>query len=472
MLDHFLDPQTQTDAWIDIWILTTDEYPNWWQQQPPHAQRWIEQHGFKGEAGQFIEIPGEQGEIAAVAFGLSETFDRWNLAGLRGHLAQGFYRIQLLPTIENWSAQQWQLSLLGWALAGYEFQHYKPKKNPKTVARLQWPGCLNYPGDWMDLEPLIDAIKLLRDLINLSAEDLGPAELADIIRREGERHEADVTEIIGDDLLKAGYQGIHAVGRASSREPRLVQLIWGNPEHPKLVLVGKGVCFDSGGLNLKPGQGLRWMKKDMGGAAHALALAILIMRYKVPVFLQLLIPAVENVIGGRAYKPGDILTMYNGTTVEIVDTDAEGRLILSEALATGAESEPQLMIDFATLTGAARVALGPDVPAFFTEYGHLADCLQQSAQENQDALWRLPLYAPYKHYLESRFADLVNAGSAGYAGAITAALFLQHFVPKHIAWLHIDVMAWNEQALPGRPFGGEAMSLLATFHALRAFLDV
>jgi leucyl aminopeptidase len=304
----------------------------------------------------------------------------------------------------------------------------------------------------------------VRDLVNTPAQDMGPAEVCGAVREVAERFGAKCREWSGDGLLEAGFPTVHAVGRASPRASRVIELTWGNPKHPLLALVGKGVCFDTGGLNLKTGDGMRWMKKDMGGAAHALSLAHLVMASGLPVRLLLVIPTVDNAVAGDAMRPGDIIRTRAGVTVEVDNTDAEGRLILCDALALAVESKPDLLIDFATLTGAARVALGPDLPALFANRDDIADALLDAARTQHDPVWRLPLWQPYRAMLVSAFADTCNTGASRHAGAITAALYLQHFVPATVPWLHVDVYAWNDADRPGRPRGGDAQSLRA-FHA-------
>jgi leucyl aminopeptidase len=304
-------------------------------------------------------------------------------------------------------------------------------------------------------------------MVNTPTEDMGPAELAAEVRALADRHGANYQEWIGDNLLVANFPTIHAVGRASHRAPRLVELTHGPADAPHLVLIGKGVCFDSGGLDIKPADGMRWMKKDMGGAAHAIALAGLVLEAKLPVRLTLLVPAVENSIAANAYRPGEVIRTRSGLTVEVDNTDAEGRLVLCDALAYAAEQKPDLILDFATLTGAARVALGPDVPALFANRDDIADALLAAARDARDPLWRLPLWRPYLAMLDSTVADLANAGASRHAGAITAALYLERFVPETQAWCHLDVYAWNDGEKPGRPRGGEAQGLRAHFHYLR-----
>jgi leucyl aminopeptidase len=315
----------------------------------------------------------------------------------------------------------------------------------------------------MNIDPALDmaeSIYLVRDLINLPANDLGPTALAKACRTVADECQASYSEIIGDELLQQNYPLVHAVGRACDDAPRLAEFSWGNKSHPKVTIVGKGVCFDTGGLNLKGGKSMGMMKKDMGGAAAAIGLARLIMRHNLPVRLRVLIPAVQNSVSANAFRPQDVLTARNGVTVEIGNTDAEGRLIMADALADADDEKPDLLIDMATLTGASRVALGPDIPSFFTEDDKLANALSRHAKEQNDPLWRLPMWEDYNRYISSEIADIDNSGSGGgYAGAITAALFLKNFVKHTKRWVHIDMMAWNTSSRPGRPQGGEAQGL-------------
>jgi leucyl aminopeptidase len=317
------------------------------------------------------------------------------------------------------------------------------------------------------MQPIVDATFKVRDLVNTPTEDMGPEALANEVRDLANRHGATYREWVGDELLASNFPTIHAVGRASHRAPRLVELTHGASDAPHLVLVGKGVCFDTGGLDIKPADGMRWMKKDMGGAAHAIALASLVLAAKLPVRLTLLVPAVENAIAGNAYRPGEVITTRAGISVEVDNTDAEGRLVLCDALAYAAEHKPDLILDFATLTGAARVALGPDLPGLFSNRDDVAAALLDAAQATRDPLWRLPLWRPYLAMLDSHVADLANAGASRHAGAITAALYLERFVPEAQAWAHLDVYSWNDADKPGRPRGGEAQGLRAYFEFLR-----
>jgi leucyl aminopeptidase len=370
-------------------------------------------------------------------------------------LPEGTYRLDAVPGGADPSRVA-----LGWALGTYAFTQYREKK-PGT-ARLVWPEG----ADRGLVDRLATAIFLARDLITTPASDMGPEELAaaavEVAQAAGAKHRV----IAGDALLKENYPTIHAVGRASDRAPRLVDISWGDLAAPKVTLVGKGVCFDTGGLDLKPSDGMRWMKKDMGGAAHAIALAGLVMETKLPVRLTLLVPAVENAVAGDAMRPGDVVVTRGGHSVEIDNTDAEGRLVLCDALAYAAEQKPELIIDFATLTGAARVALGPDLPALFANDDALAEAALSCGNTVADPLWRLPLWRPYRKLLESYVADFANAGASRHAGAITAALFMERFIPEGMPWLHLDTYSWNDGDRPGRPRGGEAMGLRAMFALL------
>lgn len=350
-------------------------------------------------------------------------------------------------------------ALLAWSLSQYRFDKYK--KNSGVIRRLCLPAC--------DKEAVLnwaESIFLVRDLINTPAQDMDPAVLAEETRVLGALFQAEVRVCDNEQLLQEGYRAIHAVGRAASVSPRLIQLEWGEAHHPLVVLLGKGVCFDSGGLDLKSSSNMRLMKKDMGGAAQVLGLARWIMATRLPIRLVVLIPAVENSVSAGAYRPGDVLTMRNGLTVEIENTDAEGRLVLADAFTKACEMNPSIMLDFSTLTGAARVAVGTEISAMFSNHQQLANDLLASSQEVNDPLWQLPLFEHYASMLDSSIADLLNASSSSYAGAITAALFLERFVKPDIPWVHFDMMAWNVSNKPGKPEGGEAMAIRAVGHYL------
>jgi leucyl aminopeptidase len=421
------------------------------------AQRWCAAHGFAGEAGRFVALPGADGAVQAILAGCERHDAVFGLASLPVRLPEGRYALDARGL-----ALDAGNVALGWALGAYQFSRYrKPARAPAQLV-----------VDAATAEraaPMAEAVAQVRDLVNTPTEHMGPTELAGAVRTLAERHGAAYREWAGDELLAANFPAIHAVGRASHRAPRLAQLTHGasDADAPHLVLIGKGVCFDTGGLDIKTGDGMRWMKKDMGGAAHAIALAGLVLDAGLPVRLTLLVPAVENAIAGNAYRPGEVIVTRAGLSVEVDNTDAEGRLVLCDALALASEQKPDLILDFATLTGAARVALGPELPALFANRDEVANALLEAAQATHDPLWRLPLWRPYLAMLESQLADLANAGASRHAGSITAALFLERFVPERQAWAHLDVYAWNDSDKPGHPRGGEAQGLRAYFAFLR-----
>lgn len=407
--------------------------------------------GFKAEPGSRLPLAdrvlmGIQGDGSASA---TEAL-LWALGDLPDALPPGRYRLATPVSAADATALA-----LGWALGAYAFTRYKPRK--RAAAQLIWPdGC-----DRDAVTACAEAIWFARDLINTPAGDLGPLELAEAARTLGQHHGASVSVIAGDALLDAGYPAIHAVGRASAEPPCLIDLHWGDPSDPRITLVGKGVCFDSGGLDIKPSSGMLLMKKDMGGAAAVLAVAHMVMSAKVKLHFRVLVPAVENMIAGNAFRPLDVLPTRKGVTVEVGNTDAEGRLILCDALAEADRGDPVLLIDCATLTGAARVALGPEMPALFTRHDDLADALARHARTVADPLWRLPLWDGYRRQLDSKVADLHSTGESSFNGAISAALFLAEFVRPETRWVHLDMMAWNTRSRPGRPEGGEAQAVRA-----------
>ncbi|HEY8682909.1 MAG TPA: leucyl aminopeptidase family protein, partial [Rhodanobacter sp.] len=418
-------------------------------------RRWLTDCGFEAAPGSFALLADAGGKLVRVLVGVDAADVLGALAGLSCVLPLATYHLAAESVLGD--PRQ---AALGWALGAYQFTRYRqPKRAPATLAVAA--------ADLHVLAPLVQATTLVRDLVNTPTEDMGPPQLAAAIKRIGKTHKAKVREWVGDELLKGNFPTIHAVGRASHRAPRLIELNWGKASHPKLVVVGKGVCFDTGGLDLKTSDGMRWMKKDMGGAAHAIALAGLIMQANLPVRLTLLIPAVENAIAGNAMRPGEVISTRAGFTVEVDNTDAEGRLVLCDALSYGAEQQPDLIVDFATLTGAARVALGPDLPALFANHDALAQAALAAGRVVDDPLWQLPLWRPYRRMLDSYLADFANSGGSRHAGAITAALYLERFVPAEMAWLHLDTYAWNDADRPGRPRGGEAMGLRAMFALLQ-----
>lgn len=413
--------------------------------------------GFTAGVGEMCLLPSGDGSVSGALVGLGSGLDPWALSDLPLSLPAGVWSLDGVRDPDD--AVQ---SCLAWALGAYRFDRYR-RQEERVPARMVWPAGVDHAavGRW------VGAIEWVRDLVNTPAEDMGPSELEDAARGLAQRYGASLEVIVGEALSGRNYPAIYMVGRASPRAPRLIDIRWGDPSAPRLTLVGKGVCFDTGGLDLKPSSGMRLMKKDMGGAAHALALASLVMDARLPVRLRVLVPAVDNAVAGNAMRPGDILRTRKGLTVEISNTDAEGRLILADALAEGDSEKPDLMIDFATLTGAARVALGPELPALFSNQDTLAADLVAAGQREQDPLWHMPLWDGYRAMVESRIADLDNAPEGGMAGAITAALFLQAFVSNSTPWAHIDLFSWNQKARPGRPVGGEAMTLKAIFSVLQ-----
>ncbi|MBW7835729.1 MAG: leucyl aminopeptidase family protein [Sphingomonadales bacterium] len=455
-------PPAGDDDIIPIAVLSAVEVDGWLASQPDITRHWVERHRFQAARDEVLSVPAHNGHIAIILAGLGgddiAAVGPWFFAKIAATVPGGRYRLDApLP------ASSADLAVLGWCLQQYRFDRYKTDK-PSEPRLLECPVGI----DLAALQTLVEAIFLIRDLVNTPAADMGPAELAAAARGLAERHDAAMTEIIGDDLLSHRLNAIHTVGRGSARPPRLVEFEWGDPAAPRLTVIGKGVCFDSGGLDIKPSGGMRDMKKDMGGAAHALALAHLVMSEKLPVRLRVLIPAVENSVSGNAYRPGDVIATRKGLRVEIENTDAEGRLVLADALALADEDAPDLIIDFATLTGAARVALGPDIPPFFTDDEEIAAALGAAAQATCDPVWRLPLWTPYLDDLKSPIADIANSSTTGFAGAITAALFLRKFLAEQRRWMHLDIFAWNKKSRPGRPPGGEAMALRAVFAMLKA----
>jgi leucyl aminopeptidase len=438
---------------VPLVALTKDRYALWLEACAPAQREWLTATGFKPEAGNFTFLPGRDGGVGEAVIIVGKPEEPWGWGGWPAALPAMIYRLTPEP-------QDPDMVALGWALGSYRFARYK--KADKPLARLVWPQGADRAG----VESAARAVGLVRDLVNTPAADMGPAELEAAARALATDYGAAIETTVGH-ALTAGFPAVHAVGQASPRAPRLIDMTWGDPANPKVTLVGKGVCFDSGGLDIKPSGGMLNMKKDMGGAAHVLGLARMVMAAELPVRLRVLIPAVENVIDGSAFKPMDILKTRKGLTVEVGNTDAEGRLILCDALALASEETPEILLDFATLTGAARVALGPDLPALFSNDDRLAADLAAAGERTHDPMWRLPLWKPYAKGLEGKISDLSSTGGSSFAGAIYAALFLERFVAKGIAWAHLDVYAWNQSRRPGRPEGGEAMALRAAYEMLR-----
>jgi leucyl aminopeptidase len=424
---------------------------------PGEARRFAQANGFVAKPGACLTLPSADGQIAQVVFGLDDETgkfrDPFRPGLLPGLLPPGLYRFANAP-------HDMRLATLAFALGSYRFSRYR--KNDAPGVRLVSPDGI----DIADIMRMADAAGLARDLINTPSNDMGPEELALAARELAERFGASFGCIVGDDLKRQNFPLIHAVGMASSRAPRLIDLSWGDPDHPRVTLVGKGVCFDTGGLDLKPSAGMLIMKKDMGGAANVLALAQMVMDSGLKVRLRVLIPAVENAVAGNAFRPLDIFPSRKGLTVEIGNTDAEGRLVLADALALACEERPDLLIDLGTLTGAARVALGPDLPPFYTNDETLALDVARFAQQENDPLWRLPLWPAYDSWLDSKVANVNNAPSGTFAGSITCALFLQRFVEDATRWLHVDIYGWTPSAKPARPEGGECQAARAIYKLL------
>ena len=438
-------------------LLVTDakRLPKLLASLTPAERRLAEAMGFDGTQDNFCVLPDAKGNVARVLAGVRDASDPWALASLPQKLPQGRYALGKGPvTVAPEDAA------FAWDLGSYQFTRYKRGK--RKPADFQVDG-----GERVrrSLE-LAHSVRLVRDMVNTPAEDMGPEDLSDIAREQADRFGGEFQEIVGDELVAENFPAIHAVGRAAARAPRLLEINWGDPKNPRVAVVGKGVCFDSGGLDIKTAEGMRLMKKDMGGAAHAIALARLIMQRELPVRLQMLVPAVENAISGNAFRPGDVLRTRKGLSVEIGNTDAEGRLVLCDALAYAVEGKPKTIVDFATLTGAARVALGPELPALFVNDEKLAARILGAAEETRDPLWRLPLWRNYRRLFDSDVADMNNSGRAGFAGSIVGALFLDRFVPEDLPWAHLDVYAWNDVTRAGRPMGGEAQGLRAMLSAL------
>jgi len=429
----------------------------WLRELPIETRRWVQGNGFKGRPGDLALIPGVESPRAVfVIAGDGTSTDFWRLASLPLRLPEGVWNVS-----ESDAGIETRLAL-AWGVGAYQFTRYR--KADRAPAQLVWPRR----ADRAAVQRAVDAAALARDLINTPAQDMGPFALAAAAVKMARDHKMRARVVVGEALLAGGYRLVHAVGRAAADAPRLIDLSWGDRKQPLVAIVGKGVCFDTGGLDIKSADGMKLMKKDMGGAAHALALAQMIVQAKLPVRLRVLVPAVENSIAGNALRPMDVITSKKGLTVEIGNTDAEGRLILADALDEACRDKPALLIDMATLTGAARVALGPDLPALFVNDDALAADLMQASAREADPMWRMPLWQPYRGRLKSAVADLNNVADGPMAGAVNAALFLQEFVAPGVPWIHLDLFGWNPWAAPGRPAGAQAQCLRALFALIEA----
>jgi leucyl aminopeptidase len=450
-----------SNASLPLWLLYEDEIDSWRAAQPPFARQWLIEHNFKAEKHRVLLLPDSAGAASAAVGGLGKRqggLSLWHAAGLVERLPARRFRLA-----QEFSAVEATQLSLGFAYGAYRFERYRAAKN--DAASLDAPSN----ADTNFVLHASESLRMARDWVNTPAGDFGPGQLAAAARQLAERHQAEYQEWVGEDLLTANFPAIHAVGRASASAPRLLELRWlprGGEAYPCVTLVGKGVCFDSGGLDIKSSGGMALMKKDMGGAAIALALAHLLMSMGIRARLRVLVPAVENAISGNAYRPGDVLATRKGLSVEIGNTDAEGRLVLCDALAFADVDRPDLIIDFATLTGAARVALGPELPALFGSDERVVQELAQIAAAEHDPLWPMPLWSGYEDELASKIADLNNVASSPFAGAIFGALFLKRFVTESPRWLHIDLYAWNSKDRPGRSVGAEAQALRGTYRYL------
>ncbi|MEA3015525.1 MAG: leucyl aminopeptidase [Sphingomonadales bacterium] len=455
-LSDLLQPDKGQHA-IQLQLVDKKGFDGWVKGQPTQVRQAVAAQGFRGEGFQVAFLPGQRDSWSAL-LGVADVakLGPWCLAKAAEALPEGTYRVE---------GPGPGPAMLGWLLGQYRFDRYRKEKAPKGPRIL----LTEAPAAIEENVALAEATFLVRDLVNTPTEDLGPKQLEEASATLARELKAEIKVTAGAEL-DSGYPMVAAVGRAAApdRAPRLIEIFWGDRRHPKLAIVGKGVCFDSGGLDIKSADGMRLMKKDMGGAAHALALARLVIARKLPVRLHVLVPAVENAISAAAFRPGDVLRSRKGLSVEIGNTDAEGRLILGDALARAAEEEPGLILDFATLTGAARVALGPDLPALFTNDDALAGAMLEGGTAVSDPLWRMPLWKHYEDMLSSDVADIGNMGEGGMAGAVTAALFLQKFVPEDTPWAHLDTFAWRSSARPGRPKGGDALGLRAAWEMLKA----
>jgi leucyl aminopeptidase len=449
-------------ASLPLWLLADSELPKWLNEQPADVAAWLRANAFQAERHRVLALPGAGGTIAGAVVGLGQLgsladLKLWHAAGLADRLPP--YTYHLASSLPPAAATQFAM---GWLVGAYRFNRYKAAPTAGRATLVAPPGA-----DMAFAQAAAAATSFARDLINTPANDLGPAELAQAAADLAKRFDAAISVIAGDELKLRNYPLIHAVGAGSPRQPRLIDLRWGK-SGPRVTLVGKGVCFDSGGLDIKPSSGMLLMKKDMGGAACVLALAQLLMQMNAPIQLRVLIPAVENSVDGHSYRPGDVISSRKGITVEIGNTDAEGRLVLADALADADAEKPDLLIDLATLTGAARVALGPELPAAYSSDPALLNAFRDIGDEEADPIWPMPLWAGYDDEFSSKVADIGNVWAAPFAGSPIAALFLKRFVTATPRWLHVDLFAWNPKERPGRPVGAEAQCVRSLYRLIRA----
>ena len=444
-----------SDKLIPIIPLNIASLKIWINEKATHSvQEYIAGLNFTAKSQTYINLFNSNGKIDKILIGVDGELSIWALSRLYQELPEAAYILQ-----DDYEILDHQLAYTGFALGAYQFDKYKIMKKRNVILYL--------PEKYSQVAKTVESVYLVRDLINTPAEDMAPQHLSIQVQQLAKQYSADFSEIIGDELLKQNYPTIHAVGRASINLPRLLDLRWGDKVHPKLTLVGKGVCFDTGGLDIKPPAGMLIMHKDMGGSAHVIGLAKLIMANKLPVRLRLLIPAVENSVSENAYRPSDVIKTRSGKTVQVLNTDAEGRLVLCDALTEADSENPDMIIDMATLTGASRVALGAEVPSYFINNQNHVEKLSESSATTEDPIWQMPLYQPYKKYLENNIADMGNVAIGyPYGGAIIAALFLESFIEPDTDWMHVDLGAWNFNDRPGRPKEGECMGLRAIYQFL------
>lgn len=455
---------TISNTGTPLTVIEKKAYSQWLVTQSKFIQHWLQQTNYTGIGLALLPnfCAGEEGSLSQAVFVVTDASHYFSCGDLINKLPSGQYVLQAAP-------EHHQAICFAWLVGAYDFSDYKTQANEAQANKKGLPSLA--VNDQALVDSAINyalATALVRDLVNTPAADMMPINLGNAAQALADAFGGKVSQIIGDDLIKHNYPTIHAVGRASVNQPRLIDLTWGDKSHPQVTLVGKGVCFDSGGLDLKPSAGMRNMKKDMGGSAHVLGLARLIMSHNLPISLRVLIPAVENAVSNNAMRPGDVITTRKGLTVEIDNTDAEGRLVLCDALAEADKDKPELIIDFATLTGAMRVALGTELPGFFSTSDEVATGITTAGSKISDPVWRMPLYQPYTDLFNSTIADMTNCSAGPFGGAITAALYLEKFVSKEVDWVHFDVMAFNVRTLSGRPLGGEAFGIRAVFDYLQA----
>lgn len=440
---------------VKIIPLTAETLSIWLSNNTEKCVNWVKSCEFKAESGCFLLVSDEDGQLQCVLLGMKNAEDFWACGDLSQQLPANTYYIE---NQNNFFIQdQYERFVLAWGLGCYQFNAYTNRE--ACASRLY----IDDADLFERMQMMVSSVYLVRDLVNTPAEDMGPEALSQAAQAIADENQALFCELVGEQLLEKNYPTIHRVGRAGNEKPRLIDLRWGDESHTSLTLVGKGVCFDTGGLDIKTAAGMRFMKKDMGGGAHVLGLARMIMQAQLPVRLRVLIPAVYNSVDAKSFYPGDVIVTRSGQSVEVHNTDAEGRLVLCDALTEAVSEEPDYLIDLATLTGAARVALGPDIPAMLCNDDVFAQQVLLAGERVREPIWRLPLYQPYRAYLKSEIADFANSSQIPFAGAITAGLYLQSFVPNHVSWMHFDVTAYNFEPKPGRPVGGEACALRALF---------